>query len=364
MLTSRMAKFKQTNQRINELYKAIAYSDIDALLLTYPANVSYLCNYQISDSYLLACPRQTSLITDFRYIEEAEANIKFSLKRIKGSIFGTISSIVKKLKIRRLGFESRRLSFYEYGRLTGALGETVELVPFYDLVERMRLIKDEEELAKIERAVKLTEEAFIFLKGFIKPGMRELDVSAEANRFIRLKGAQKPSFEIIVASGSRSSLPHAKTSAKIIGQNEPVLVDMGVEVSGYKSDLTRIFFLGKIPKEIKEANQVIFAAKRKAINLLKPGVAVKDIDKAAREYIASFGWSKNFGHSLGHGVGLEVHEDPPISRKNSSRLKKGMVFTIEPAVYFPQKFGVRLEDMVLITDKGTRILNGTLDYRM
>lgn len=351
----------QNDLRTNNLSKEIMRSDIDAFLVTCPANVSYLCRYPIEDSYLLASPKETFLITDFRYIEEAQENIKFSLSELTGSVSENILKIVKKLKIKRLGFESSQLSFYEYGRITGALGEEVELVPVYGLVEKLRMIKDEGEIAKIEAAVKLTEEAFAFLKDIIRPGVKELDVSAEANRFIRLKGAQKASFDIIVASGSRSSMPHAKTSTKIIQNNEPVLVDMGVEISGYKSDLTQMFFLGKITKNIKEATEVVFAAKRKAINRLKPGVPIKDIDRAAREYIKSFGWSKNFGHSLGHGVGLEVHEGPHVSRKNNSCLKAGMVFTIEPAVYFPQKFGIRLEDMVLITQKGARVLNATLN---
>ncbi|MDP1853885.1 MAG: aminopeptidase P family protein [Candidatus Omnitrophota bacterium] len=351
----------QNDLRTSNLYKEILRSDIDAFLVTYPANVSYFCRYPIDDSYLLASPKETFLITDFRYIEEAQENIKFSVRELTGSLSEDILKIVKKLKIKRLGFESRHLSFYEYGRITGALGEEVELVPIYDLVEKLRIIKDEGEIAKIEAAVKLTEETFVFLKDIIRPGVKELDISAEVNRFIRLKGAEKASFDLIVASGSRSSMPHAKTSTKIIQNNEPVLVDMGVEISGYKSDLTRMFFLGKIAKNIKQAMDVVFAAKRKAIKRLKPGVPIKEIDKAAREYIASFGWSKNFRHSVGHGVGLEVHEGPHISRKNNSCLKAGMVFTIEPAVYFPQKFGVRLEDMVLITQKGARVLNGTLN---
>lgn len=359
-----MAEFRQIDLRIHNLYKAMAGAEVDAFLVTYPANVTYLCRYVICDSYLLVSPKETFLITDFRYRQEASANIKFSLKLMNGSVFEAISSLVKKLKVRRLGFESRRFSFYEYGRLTGVLGDRTELVPLYDLVEKQRLLKDEEEIAKIEASVGLTEDTFLFLKGLIKPGLRELDVAAEINRFIRLKGAQDSAFDVMVASGRQSSLPHAKVSARVIKDNEPVLVDMGVDISGYKSDLTRMFFLGKIAKEIREANEVVIAAKRKAISRLKPGVPIEDIDRAAREYIARFGWSKNFGHSLGHGIGLEVHEGPSISRKSKSRLKAGMVFTIEPAVYFPRRFGVRLEDMVLVTEKGVRILNGTLDNRM
>ncbi len=338
---------------------------LDAFLITNPSNVSYITQYIIEDSYLLITPYENFIITDFRYIEEIKTNIKgFSICQINGSLFNVISSLIKKLNIKRLGFESRHLPFAEYDKIHKLVAKHTKLVPAIELVEKLRVVKDKTEISLLKKSTKITTDMLLFLKDVIKPGVSELDISGEANQFLRKKGASSASFAIIVASGSRSSMPHAKTSSKIIQNNEPVLVDIGVNFCGYKSDLTRMFFLGKIHRDIKEAFEVVFAAKKKAIDKLKPGIAIAEIDAIARNYIGKFGWSKNFGHGLGHGIGLDVHEDPAITRKNSSLLKTGMVFTIEPAVYFPAEFGIRLEDMVLITDKGCKILNGSLDNTM
>ena len=338
---------------------------LDAFLITNPSNVSYITRHEIEDSYLLITPRENFIITDFRYTEELRANVKgFSIRQISGSLFTTLCSLIKKLNIKRLGFESRHMSFAEYDKINKLAAGHAQLVPLFELVEELRTIKDKNEISLLEKSARITTDTLLFLKDIIKPGISELDVSGQANYFLRKKGASNASFAIIVASGPRSSMPHAKTSSKIIKNNEAVLVDIGVDFRGYKSDLTRVFFLGKIHKDIQKAFEVVFAAKTKAINKLKPGIPIAEIDAMARNYIGKFGWSKNFGHALGHGIGLDVHEGPAITRKNNSLLKTGMVFTIEPAVYFPAEFGIRLEDMVLITEKGFRILNGPLNNTM
>lgn len=353
-----MAGATLKNHRLNNFSQKLDNLSIDGFLVTYPANVSYLCQYKIDDTYLLVSPKESFLITDFRYLEEAKTKISgFTIKKTNGSIFSLIASLSNDLGIKHLGFETKYLPYGEYDKIKEGLNKQAELIPLHDAIEGMRAIKDKYEIHNIESAVKITLETFKYVESMIKPGMREIDVCAEINRFIRANGADNAAFDIIVASGANSSMPHSKTGQKILNNNEPVLIDMGVEVNGYKSDLTRMFFLGKMPDTIIKAEEVVRAAKNKAIALLKPGAAIKDIDAAAREYIASFGWGPNFGHSLGHGIGLEVHEAPHIHCKNNSCLKAGMVFTIEPAVYFPQKFGIRLEDIAIITEKGVMIFN-------
>ncbi|PIQ89953.1 MAG: hypothetical protein COV72_00120 [Candidatus Omnitrophica bacterium CG11_big_fil_rev_8_21_14_0_20_42_13] len=357
-----MPSDKFSRKRLHNLREAISEHGLDAFLIGNPSNVSYLANYKCSDSYILILGKEKFFLTDFRYVEEARSHIKgFNIIEIKGNLLPILKSITKARKIKKLGFESRNLTCFEYKKLNSALSGGAKLIHTEFIVEKLRAIKDAGEIAKIKSAVKITLDTFSLLKKIIKPGVSELDVSAEINRIIRIKGASACAFEVIVASGPNSSMPHAKVSRRIIRDNEPVLVDMGVEFCGYKSDLTRMYFLGKMPHKVLKATEVVFAAKEEAISKLTPGVPINEIDRAARIYIESFGWSDKFGHGLGHGVGLDVHEDPPINRKNTSYLKAGMVFTIEPAVYFPGKFGIRLEDMVVITKNGAEVFDGAIN---
>jgi Xaa-Pro aminopeptidase len=186
-------------------------------------------------------------------------------------------------------------------------------------------------------------------------------VAGELERFLRLSGASKASFDIIVASGPNSSFPHHRTGERVIRNNEPVLVDVGADYLGYKSDLTRVFFSGKINILYRNIQEIVFKARDLAIRGIKPGKLAKDIDGLARSYIAKKGYGKYFVHSLGHGVGLEVHEGPRLSSKSGNILKAGMVLTVEPAIYIPDKFGSRVEDMVIVTRKGCEVLSGILD---
>ena len=334
---------------------------LDGFLVSSEANVSYLTGYQARDSYLLASKKEACFITDFRYREEAEKNIQ-GLKVFQyKNLFRDIAGLTRKFKIRRLGFESRDLNFAEYARIKGYLGPRVKLIDTFNVIEALRQIKAPQELKHIKEAIRITVLALKFLKKYLKPGMSELRVQGEIERFIRYQGARASAFSIIVASGPNSSFPHAVISERKIRADEPLLIDLGVEVQGYKSDLTRVFFLGKISSVQRKIYKIIQGAQAQAIEAVKPGIQVSRLDFAARSYIASAGYGKYFGHNLGHGVGLEVHEEPAISAKNKSQLKEGMVFTIEPGIYLPGRFGLRLEDMVLVTKKGFEVLSGAID---
>ena len=204
-------------------------------------------------------------------------------------------------------------------------------------------------------------DALRYIREFLSCGRSELEIAAELERFIRYHGAQSASFDIIVASGINSSYPHHLTSPKKLKSGESLVIDMGVNYRGYKSDLTRVFFLGKITLLVRRIYDIVRNAQQKAIARIKPGSSIREVDEAARSYIAQKGYGRYFGHNLGHGIGLEVHEAPKISSRQEGRLKEGMVFTIEPGIYLPGKFGIRIEDLVLVTKKGCEVLSGSLD---
>ncbi len=351
------------DSRLTNIYAKLEKEYLDGLILSLPANISYLTRYTSRDSYLLVSQKQNIYFTDSRYIEEAKRSLKRCavIKKINGSVFKIIADACRKLGLKRIGFEERNLAFAEYKKIEEGLNKAMELVPTHSLVEELRQRKDEEELGKIKKAIQITIAALNFIRSFVSPGKREIEVQAELEHFIRYNGACSSAFNIIVASGPNSSPPHYITSQRKIKNNEPVLVDIGVDYLGYKSDLTRVFFLGKINPLTKRIYDLVLTAQERAIAKIKPAVNISKIDTAARQYITQRGYGGFFGHNLGHGVGLEVHEEPHISGEVNNKLSQGMVFTVEPGVYLPNKFGIRLEDMLLVTQKGNEVLSGSLD---
>jgi len=348
--------------RIEKLYIDLEKNHLDSLIVSSQPNIQYLTDFPSRDSYLLISFKKNIFITDFRYLEEAKDKLKkFDIERIDKNFFKSIAKLVKRLELKRLGFEAKNLQFAEYQKLKEELPEKIEFIATYDLVESLRLIKDKEEIDKIKKAVQITTKAFRFIKEIIKPGMREIELATKIESFTRGEGALGTSFPIIVASGPRSSLPHALTSERLIRDNEPVLIDLGVDFGGYKSDLTRVFFLGKMTRKFLKVYNIVLEAQKRALGIIKEGISINRIDRIARNFVSSKGFGKDFfGHNLGHGVGLEVHEEPAISDKNNNKIKEGMVFTLEPAVYIPKEFGIRLEDMVLVKRGEVEVLSGDL----
>lgn len=350
------------NSKIAKIIKQLNQDNLDGFILSSPSNISYLTEFRSRDAYLVISVKENVYITDSRYIEEARKRLKgFTLAETNNSVFKKIADICHGLRLKCIGFEERNLAFAEYKKIRKELNDSVGIVATSGLVEELRQIKTPEELEKIRKATEITIRAFRFIKDFIVAGKKELEIAAELERFIRYNGATASSFDIIVASGPNSSFPHHLTSERKIKKDEPVLLDLGVDYSGYKSDLTRVFFSGKINFLAKKIYRIVLKAQELALAKIKPGVVMNEIDGFARGYIEKKGYASFFGHGLGHGVGLEVHEEPHINKKENKRLQCGMVFTVEPAIYLPGKFGIRIEDMVLVTKDGMEVLSGALD---
>ena len=340
--------------RIHNVYTELKNRGLDGLLISLPANITYLTGYLSRDSYLLFSGKKTVYFTDSRYITEAKAALsgKVSLKLINGSVFKSISQAVTELGLGRVGFEERHLPYAEYEKIKSYLSFSTELVPTHGIVEGPRQIKDDDEITKIRKACRITRSALRFAEKNLAPGKKEIEVVGDLERFIRYHGGGDSAFEIIVAAGPNSALPHHIPGARKLKSGEPVLIDIGVDIDGYKSDLTRVFFLGKMNVRVRQVYDIVLSAQKKALREIRPGIAANCVDQAGRKFIEEYGFGEFFGHSFGHGVGLEVHEEPHISGKSEERLKPGMVFTLEPAVYLPGEFGIRIEDMVEVRENG------------
>jgi len=350
------------NQRTKNILSRLEKEGLDGLIVSSPANISYLTEYISRDSYFLTSKKENFYFTDSRYLQEAKLALKgvARLEKINGSAFKLIAQVCLNLNLKRVGFEERQLPFAEYEKIKQGLKKKADLIPVHSLIEELRQIKTQDEIEKIKKAIHITFKAIKFIEDFIAPGKKELEVVAELERFIRYQGAWNSAFDIIVASGANSSFAHHISSGRKIINNEIVLVDIGVDYLGYKSDLTRIFFLGKINDYARKVYDIVLEAKNRAIKKIKPAERISKIDAASRQYITQKGYGGFFGHNLGHGVGLEVHEGPSISSKEEGRLEPGMVFTVEPAIYLPDKFGIRIEDMVLVTKNGCEVLSGAI----
>jgi len=350
------------NPKITNIYKSLAKDNLDGLLLSSQANCSYLCEYPSRDSYLLISPAKNVYFTDSRYTTEARKQLKgCAVEQSNGSVFKKIAEVCRDLRLKCLGFEERYLPYAEYRQIRKELEGSIGLAPTWGLVEELRQIKTAEEIVKIRKACAIAMEAFEFIREYIRPGVKEIEVAAELERFIRYHGAGSAAFDIIVASGPNSAFPHHITSQRRIKDNEPVFLDLGVDYQGYKSDLTRVILLGKISTLVGNIYRIVLEAQKKAISGIRPGAPISRIDSLARDHIGKKGYGGYFGHGLGHGLGLEIHEAPHIGGKQIKKLQTGMVFTVEPAIYIPGKFGIRIEDMVLVTRKGSEVLSGLLN---
>ncbi|MFH1339568.1 MAG: Xaa-Pro peptidase family protein [Candidatus Omnitrophota bacterium] len=349
------------NSRLKRLHVILKTNRLGGIIVSHQPNIAYLTEFASNDSYLLLASGKIHFITDSRYYEQVRSALK-GIDIILGGrpVFKTIADLILSCKIKRIGFEARNLDFAQYRQIK-KFSRPARLVPTHGLIEGLRKIKDSGELAKIKKAVNIAQEALRYVKQIIRPGLREIEIAAELERFIRYKGARTSSFEIIVASGKNSAFPHHLTSRKKLKKGEPVFVDIGGDYRGYKSDLTRVFFLGKIPSKVRKIYEIVRQAQVLAIESIRPGINICEIDRRARQYIAKYGYGGFFGHNLGHGIGLEVHEQPYISPDSGAIIKEGMVFTVEPAIYLPGKFGIRIEDDVAVTKQGCKVLSAALD---
>jgi Xaa-Pro aminopeptidase len=346
---------------LTELRRKLKEKGLDAFLVTKEQNVSHVSGFSGQESYLLISHKRNWFITDFRYMEQARKETKgYEIIGRKDSWTKVLAELVASARIKNLGFESESITFEEYNRISSLI-RGIRLTPVKGLIEEIREIKSHSEIKIIRHAVKLACETHEFLKGFIRPGISEMEVASEAEYFIRKSGGEKSAFDTIVAAGSHASQPHARASRRKLANAGTIIIDLGIRYQGYNSDLTRTLFLGKMPVKARKVYDTVLTAQDKALRLIKPGVRISAVDRAARDFISKNGYGKFFGHALGHGVGREIHELPRISSGEKKALREGMVFTVEPGIYIPGWGGVRIEDMVVVTDKGCEVLSGNLN---
>jgi Xaa-Pro aminopeptidase len=333
---------------------------IDALLVTALPNIRYLSKFTGSNALLLITPDSFTLLTDSRYTIQASQECSCRIKIApKGPLELTAVEMIKRKKLKRIGFESARISFQAYERLKDTLPLGASLKPIGPIIEKMRMIKNDEELARIRRSVLTNSEAFEKTIGSIRPGVSESAIAAELEFKMRRLGAEKAAFETIVAAGQRSALPHAQPTAEKLGVDELLLIDMGSCQNGYMSDMTRTLFVGRPNRQVRSMYKAVLNANLAAIDSVRAGVTAGQVDRKARQVLESEGLGKSFVHSTGHGLGLEIHESPRIGKKEATRLEAGMVITIEPGAYIRGFGGIRIEDTVLVTKHGCEVLTPT-----
>lgn len=318
-------------------------------------NCRYLSGFTGSEASLLITKDKNYFITDARYIEQARKEVvgfELICRSLNQSMFEKIAQLIKLENLTKLAFESEYLTYANYLKLREALYSKVQLIPIKEFVEKYRSVKKREELVLIKKATEIAMKAFSLCLKEIRPGVSEKEI---ANAFINYAlqfGADRIAFEPIVASGTRSSLPHGTASNKSIEKNDLLIFDFGVVYKGYHCDCTRTLVVGKPSQKQKELFSLVLKAQQEAFAKIKPGVPAAILDKCARNVIEKAGYGAYFRHSLGHGVGLQVHEAPYINQKNKTKLQPNMVFTVEPGIYLPDFGGIRIEDLVVITKKG------------
>ena len=340
---------------------------LDALLVSQPENRRYLSGFTATDhsinesSGFLLIPKngRPLLLTDSRYQLQAEREVVgFDVVIYQRGLQALLKTVLPKLGVKPLAFEANYCLHSKYLALAN-LAKTLDisLTAFDGQIERLRLIKDAEELSAIKRSVALNEKVFQQIYPTIRPGQTEIDIALALENAMRLLGAERPSFDTIVASGPNGALPHAVPSHRTLCPGEPIVIDMGLILAGYCSDMTRTIVLGTPDARTVDLFRLVRQAQKAGLAALRPGVSGRMVDAAARQVINGAGHGVHFGHALGHGVGLAVHEAPSLSFRNRARLRPGMVVTVEPGIYLKGWGGIRLENMALVTEQGHELLN-------
>ncbi len=354
--------------RVAKLREAMAKAKLpDALLITSFVDVSWLTGFEGDDSYVLIDGEKILLLSDSRY-EEQIGNEAPWVKAVmrKKTIIEEVAKQVKRRGIETLAVQSE--AFTLKGRATllqltkakkgGGRGAKLKFVPTADICVNLRHIKDTHEIAITEEAIRIAEGAFLAVKKQLRPGLTENEIAGRLGYEMRKRGALNSSFDSIVGAGANGSLPHYRPGEVKLGANMPLLVDWGARYKGYCSDLTRCVFVGNVPKKVREIYKVVLEAQLAAIAAIKPGAHGKKVDKAARDVIKKAGYGEQFGHGTGHGLGRDIHEAISLSKLSKTTLEPGMIVTVEPGIYLPGVGGVRIEDDILVTETGHRVLSG------
>lgn len=354
--------------RVERVARRLDDLGLGALLVTNPENRRYLSGFTGHDDgadsagALLIAGTRVTLITDGRYTEQAAGECP-GMRVVKrdGSMTSLAAQLLRESGAARVGFEATHLTVALRDDLDAALasgeGDRPELVPTRQLVERLRVVKDAEELAAIERAVAITDETFLHLTGYLQPGLTERQVAREIERYMLEQGADGLAFDSIVASGPNAALPHATPTDRALALGEPIILDMGARYAGYCSDMTRTVCLGEPGEEAQRVYDAVLRAQESCSRGLRPGLNGKEADALARDSLMQDGYGERYLHGTGHGLGLEIHEDPQLRKAGEEYvLEPGMVVTVEPGAYISGWGGVRIEDTAVLTEEGVRVL--------
>lgn len=344
--------------RLNRLRETFEKNKIDALLITQLDNVKYISGFSGSTAVVVVTTDRAVILVDPRYTLQAAKEAEGLEIREYFGIAQTeaAAGLLDDLAPERVGFEADHLTVSQHQRLKKAVTKPIKLVPTTDIVSSLRLVKDADEIKRIKKAVKIADDCFTHILGYLKPGIRERDIAVEIDSFMRTNGAEAPSFETIVAAGPNAAFPHAKPGDAKIKAGQFVKMDYGAFYNLYASDITRTVAIRKATQKMKEIYNIVLEAQLASLAAIKPGLKGEDIDAVARNIITEKGYGENFGHGLGHSLGIAVHDGPGFSKMSGIILEPGMVMTVEPGIYIEGWGGVRIEDDIVVTEKGCDIL--------
>lgn len=339
--------------RVSAIRAKMQKDNIDAFLVTRPENVYYLSGSKGVEGYLVITPDKTMIITDFRYLEQAAAQApQCKIVDISGEIYKSMGEVLSPYA--SIAYEEDFLTVKQLRSLQEFIQS--KWLPYDGVVEKLRMVKDEDELNSLRQAAKIADDAFLHILKIIVPGISEVEIAGEMEYFMRKAGSEGPSFEFIVASGGRGALPHGSASTKKIANGEMVTLDFGAIYNGYHSDITRTVAVGEPTDQMLKIYDLVYEAQTSALAQVQAGKRCSDIDAVARGIISDAGFGDNFRHGLGHGVGLEIHEEPRFNKVDHSILAANMVITVEPGIYLPGIGGVRIEDSVIVLPDGYELL--------
>lgn len=362
VIGKRIFMSKYYEARIAKLQKLLAKLNLDGMIVYQGFNTKYLTGFEggTGDGIVVVGKKNARLITDARYEEDYKNRLPEGVDfKVTRDYYGVAVETAQEFGIKKLAFEAS-LPYDIYDYLDELLPADIDFDALPKAIEVLREVKDAQELEALCKAANASVKAFKDLQPFIKPGKTEREVANELDRLQKIYGAQKASFDTIVASGYRSALPHGEATDKVIENGELVTIDFGYYVDGYTSDVTRTIAVGNVSDELKTIYEIVKQANQNAIDVVKPGISGSEIDKVARDYITEHGYGQQFNHGGGHGVGLDIHEGPAISPRSSDEMQVGHLLTIEPGIYLANQGGVRIEDDVIVTTDGFENLTAAL----
>ncbi|MDS1030074.1 Xaa-Pro peptidase family protein [Bacillota bacterium LX-D] len=347
------------DNRIQKLKESLNKLNLEAIIIAKPENVMYLTGFKGGSGLAVITLNNNHIITDARYTEQAKLEaVGFEIIDQKSNLSKTLKTILEKEAIQEVGFESDFITYHQFIEWNEII-TPIKLKATNGIVENLRQFKDKREIVSLKKAAQIADAAFEYILKLLKPGVSERDVANELEYYMKQHGSEKPAFETIIVSGYRSSLPHGVPSTKKIENGDFITLDFGAVYDGYHSDMTRTVVVGKASQEQKKLYNTVLEAQLRSLYAVREGLSCQEVDMIARDYLKEAGYCKEFGHNLGHGIGLAIHEEPRLSPKSNILLAAGMAVTIEPGVYIEGFGGVRIEDSIIVTSTGFEVLTNS-----